>query len=198
MFIYSVNNIWDNQLFEEGIYMNTNQKLKLICALLLVFMITISPVLAAEETKDTITVLKGDDVKKADDNEDEKKSNSDSDDLMDKIISDDKFLGYDRNKDYDISQDFSVRTAIDLATSLPPWRLVAALIMLLIILVLVTYIIVIQWNVFKGGKAATNENPNKAAEGIRNSKQINRAYTEEFIEGALFICGIVFAVMLFA
>jgi len=179
--------------------MNTNQKLKLICAILLVFMVTISPVLAAEETKDTITVLKGDDVKQADDKkEDNKDSSSGSDDLMDKIISDDKFLGYDRNKDYDISQDFSVRTAIDLATSLPPWRIVAAVLMLLVILVLVTYIVVIQWNVFKGGKAATNENPNKAAEGIRNSKQINRAYTEEFVEGALFICAIVFAVMLFA
>lgn len=171
----------------------------LICvmlAFLLVFMVTVSPTLAADDTKDEITILKGGEVKDSDQEEDNTDTTSDTDDVMDTIISDDKILGYDRNEDYDITQDISIQTAIDLASSLPPWKLFAAIIMLLSVIVLVTYVVVIQWNLFKGGKAATNENPQKAAQGIRDSKLINRSYTEEVIEGALFIGGIVFLVLL--
>jgi len=171
----------------------------IICALLaflLVFMVTISPTLAADDTKDEITILKGDEVKDSDQEDDNTDTTSDTDDAMDTIISDDKILGYDRNKDYDITQDISIQTAIDLASSLPPWKLFAAIFMLLSVVVLITYMVVIQWNLFKGGKAATNENPERAAKGIRDSKMINRSYTEEVIEGTLFIIAIVFCVKL--
>lgn len=175
-----------------------------ICALLaimLVFMITVSPALGGivDDEKKELTIVKGDDVEKEDTSGDDKKdTNSNEDGVTDKIISDNKIFGYDRNKDYDITKDISVQTAIDLASSLPTWKLFAAIVMLLAVLVLITYVVVIQWNVFKGGKAATNENPQKAAQGIKDSKMINRAYTEEFIEGALFVCGIVFFVLLFS
>lgn len=172
-----------------------------LLAFLLVFMVTVSPVLGGvvENEKKDITIIKGDGAVKEDTQENEKKDTTSTDDsVTDKIISDNKIFGYDRNKDYDITKDVSVKTAVDLASSLPPWKLGTAILMLLFIVVLITYIIVIQWNLFKGGKAATNENPQKAAQGIRDSKMINRAYTEEMIEGALFICFVVFAVMLFS
>lgn len=119
------------------------------------------------------------------------------DDAMDKIYSDDKVLGYDKNKEYDITDEISLQEGFDSASALPGWQLLVLGILLLLVLVVIVVPSVFGWNIIKGGKAATQENPVEAARGIKDTKMVNRAYFEEVAEGALFIGVILFAAFMF-
>lgn len=119
------------------------------------------------------------------------------DDLMDKIYSDDKVFGYDKNKEYDITDEISLQEGFDSASALPGWQLLILGILLLFVLVVIVVPSVFGWNIIKGGKAATQENPVEAARGIKDTKMVNRAYFEEVAEGALFIGIILFAAFMF-
>lgn len=164
--------------------MTHKQIFNTMIAFLLVFMVIVSPTLAAEP-KDEIT------IKRADDNINVR----DLDDS--KLYSDDKFLGFDRKHNYDPFQDISLQNAIDLAASLPVWWLAIVAILLLSISTVVVYIAVIGWNTLKGGKAAVNENPVKAAQGIKDTKMVNRAYTGEVVEAVIYVAFVVFVATLF-
>lgn len=119
------------------------------------------------------------------------------DDAMDNIYSDDKVLGYDKNKEYDITDEISLQEGFDSASALPGWQLLILGILLLFVLVVIVVPSVFGWNIIKGGKAATQENPVEAARGIKDTKMVNRAYFEEVAEGALFIGVILFAAFMF-
>lgn len=173
--------------------MTYKQIFNAMIAFLLVFMVIVSPALAAEP-KDEITIERG--SSNNDNNvDDHSKVNSDES-VSDKLLSDDKFLGFDRKHDYDPFQDISVQNAIDLAASLPIWPFAVAFILVLFIAMILIFTGVISWNTAKGGKAATSENPVKAAQGIKETKMVNRAYTGEVLEAGFFIAGIIFLVTL--
>lgn len=116
---------------------------------------------------------------------------------MDDIYSDDKILGFDKNKDYDAKGEVNLQEGIDSASSLPIWGLAILAILLLAVAVILVVPGVIQWNILKGGKSATNENPTKAAQGIKDAKMVNREFIAQAGEGFIFIAILAFAVGLF-
>jgi len=161
-------------------------------------MVTVSPALGGivDEEKDKLTIIDGD-SEDVEDDENEEETDSNDGSGMDKIISDDTFLTFDRNKNYDLTEDISLQNGFDLASSLPPWKLLVVGILLMTVFVILIYIVVVEWNLIKGGKAATNENPTKAAQGIKDSKAVTRAYTGQVIEGAGAIIVVCFLVLMF-
>jgi len=161
--------------------------LKTIGSILILFMVlslTVSPAFGAVTIKDKDGNVVTDRV--------------DSDkDVTDKIISDDEFLGFERKHNVDPFEDISVQNAIDLAASIPVWGLAVIVILILGVAVVFTYISVVVWNTLKGGKAAHGDNPVKAAQAIKDSKGITRAYTSQIVEGVLCVAGVIFLVALF-
>jgi len=115
----------------------------------------------------------------------------------DDLISDDEFLGFDVNHDYDVKDDLTLQKGFDYASSIPIWGLFIVAILILAVLCVMFIPSVFGWNMMKGGKAAMNENPTKAAQGIKDSKHVNREYFFQVAEGAGFIVCIVFIVGLF-
>lgn len=177
--------------------MTMKQILYVLLTFMLVCMVTVSPALGGivDDEEDKLTIIDGDSDDVSDDeNEDETDSNDDSE--TDEILSDDTIFGYDVNDDYDITEDLSLQKAFDYASALPIWTSVIVIILLMAVLVLITYAIVILWNLFKGGKSATNENPVKAAQGIKDSKMVNRDYTGEVVEGVVCLAVVCFFVLL--
>lgn len=168
--------------------------------------LTVCPAFGAVTIKDkdgnvrTLDLTNGEvinDTKNSDDDAEYQQRLADQD-AEDKILSDDTLLGFERKHDVDPFEDFSVQKAIDLAASLgPAWNLAIVIILLLCVFVGFMYISVVAWNTLKGGKAAHGDNPLKAAQGIKDSKGITRAYSGQVIEAVLCVAGVIFIVALF-
>jgi len=156
----------------------------MVLAFLLVFMVVVSPALAEEIGGYTVVHGGANDDEQVDDSGDDSGASvKDSDSITDKIISDDKVLGFKRNTDYDLSKDLNLDTGFEIASSLPPWAVLVVFILILAVLVILAVIFVVEWNTLKGAKSATNENPEKAAKGIKDSRSITRAYLMQVAEG---------------
>lgn len=129
----------------------------------------IMPIALADDDEKSYTIVHNDN------NKEEKNSNDDSlSDKTDKIMSDDTVLGFKKNSDYNVSHDLRLQEGFDIASSLPPWKVLILFILLLSVLVVLVVPTAVEWNILKGAKSATNENPVKAAQGIKDSKHINR------------------------
>jgi hypothetical protein len=166
-----------------------------LLALMLVCMAVVSPALAAD-SKDNVKIIKGGSDNVVSDNDNAKDTTNDESG-MDKLVSDDKIFGFEINQNYDVTDDLSLQRGFDLASSLPPWKLLVVFILIMTVLAIVIYIVVVEWNIIKGGKAATNENPQKAAQGIKDSKMVTRAYTAQVLEGGGCIVFVCFCVLLY-
>jgi hypothetical protein len=156
------------QQYTEGEFITYKQLVKVILALLLVLMVIMPIALADDDVKNHIIVKDG--------NTKEEKNTEDSSlsDKTDKIISDDTVLGFKKNNNYNVSQDLRLQEGFDIASSLPPWKVFILFLLLLSVLVVLVVPTAVEWNILKGAKSATNENPVKAAQGIKDSKHINR------------------------
>ena len=119
------------------------------------------------------------------------------DDLTDKIISDDKVLGFDKKTDYDFWADLSLDEAFKNAASLPLWQVAILIILLMVVAVVFVVVFVVLWNILKGGKSATNENPVKAAQGIKDAKHTTREFLFQVGEGITGLAVFLFVVFLF-
>ena len=106
-------------------------------------------------------------------------------------------LGFDVNSNYDVKEDLTLQKGFDIASSIPLWGVFIIVILILVVLCVLVVPSVFGFNVLKGGRAAVNENPTKAAQGIKDARDTNRHYFIQLAEGGFFIACVVFVVGLF-
>jgi opacity protein-like surface antigen len=116
---------------------------------------------------------------------------------FDKVYSEDTVFGFEKNKDYKIEDHYNGQEAIDSASSIPIWNICMVLLLILGVYVFLESIGVSLFNQHKISKSANDENPNKAAEGIKAGVKVQKEYMKSWIWTFGSVVVICFAVFTF-